>query len=81
MPPQGQDGGATQGGDPNADQGQQQMMQIAQQCMQAIQTKDCGLALQVCEAIASLLQQQGGGQAAPQGEPVYKRGGGISRRV
>lgn len=79
--------GAPQG-DPNAqgggeDQGQQMMMQIAQQSVQAIQTQDCQLALQVCEALASFLQSQGGGGEGgqPQGEPVFGKGGTLTKRI
>lgn len=68
-------------GDPNA-QAQDPMTQLLQQAMQVVQTQDCGLGIQVCEALISMAQQsQGGGQAAPQGEPVYKKGGGIKRRI
>lgn len=64
------------GGDP--------LMQIAEMAMQALQTQDCNMAMQVCEAFVMLIQQaQGGGapEAAPQGEPVYRKGGVLSRRI
>jgi len=50
-------------------------------CQQALQTQDCNLAMQVCQAF---LQLAGGGQeaapAAPEGQaPVYRKGGKLSR--
>ena len=55
--------------------------QIVMACQQALQTQDCNLAMQVCQA---LLQMMGGGApaeatTAPEGsEPVYKRGGRLA---
>ena len=51
---------------------------------EALQSGDCNTALAVCEGFMQLVQEasQGqGGEAAPQGEPVYKRGGTLVRRV
>lgn len=70
---QGQGGGE---GDP--------LMQLAQMAAEALQSGDCNTALAVCEGFMQLVQEasQGqGGEAAPQGEPVYKRGGTLVRRV
>lgn len=70
------------GGDP--------LMQLAQMAMQALQAQDCNAAMQVCEAFVQLVQQAQGGGAptgpegpAPeeQGEPVYKAGGRLVRRI
>ena len=67
------------GGDP--------LMEIAQMAMQALQTQDCNAAMQVCEAFVQLVQQAQGGGApeggapAPEGEPVYRRGGTLVRRI
>ena len=70
-----------------ADQGQGQdpLVQIAQMAMQALQNKDCNAAMQVCAAFVQMLQQsqqqgQGTGQA-PEGEPVYRRGGKLVKRI
>lgn len=63
------------GGDP--------LMQVAQLAMQALQSQDCQAAMQVCQIFLQLIEQaQGGGGAtpAPQGEPVYRRGGILVRR-
>lgn len=52
--------------------------QLVMACQQALETQDCNLAMQVCQAI---IQMIGGGApqeapAAPEGqEPVYRRGG------
>lgn len=62
---------------------QNPLMQIAQVAAQALQNQDCQAAMQVCQAFIQLLQQsQGGGAPAPeQGEPVYRRGGKLVRRI
>lgn len=68
--------GAPAGGDP--------LMQLAQMAAQALQSQDCNMAMQVCQAFMQLIQQaQGGGgaPAEPQGEPVFKRGGKIAYRI
>lgn len=57
--------------------------QILQAAAQAVQTQDAQLALQVCQA---LVEMAGGGAqpapAAPEGqEPVYKKGGKLSKWV
>ena len=56
----------------------------AEQGAAPLQSGDCNTALAVCEGFMRLVQEasQGqGGEAAPQGEPVYKRGGTLVRRV
>jgi hypothetical protein len=52
--------------------------------MQALQAQDCEAAMAVCEAYLQLIQQSQGGtpeEAAPEGEPVYRNGGVLSRRI
>ena len=65
------------GGDP--------LMQIAQIFMQGLQNQDCNLLAQGAQAFLQLLQQaQGGGApqgAAPEGEPVFRKGGQLLYRV
>ena len=62
------------------------IMQIAEMAMAALQSQDCGMAMQVCEAFVGMLQQAQGGapagpvEAAPQGEPVFRKGGKLIRR-
>ena len=81
--PAGAPAPAPQGGeDPTA-----MLMQAAQQ---AVQGQDCQMAMQVCQM---LIEALGGGgnpqEAAPQeatpapaeGEPVYRRGGRLVRRI
>ena len=57
--------------------------QLAMACQQALETQDCNLAMQVCQAV---MQMIGGGApaepAAPEGQaPVYKKGGSLSRWI
>ena len=74
MAPEQAQAQAQGGGDP--------IMQLAQMAQQALQSGDGQLALQVCEAFLQLIQQMAGQQeAAPQGEPVFRKGGVIVKRV
>lgn len=80
MPPQGP-AAAQDGGDP--------MQEILAGCQQAVETQDCQIALQVCQ----VMLEMAGGAAAPaeaapapapaeaQGEPVYRAGGKLVRRM
>ena len=64
------------GGDP--------IMELAQMAMQALQGQDCEAAMAVCEGFIALVQQMaGGGEAAgaPEGEPVYAKGGKLVGRI
>ena len=56
--------------------GQDPMAQLLEAAAQAVQTQDGQLALQVCQA---LVEMAGGGQPAPEQEPVYRRGGKLVR--
>lgn len=81
MPPQGAPA-APQGGE-----------DLTAMLMQAVESQDCQVALQVCQML--LLELTGGGgapaggapqEAAPapapaEGEPVYRRGGRLVRRI
>ena len=64
-----------QGGDP--------IMQIAQMAVQALQNQDCNMLAQGAQMFLQLIQAQGQGGAAPepQGEPVYRKGGILVRRI
>ena len=56
------------------------LMQLAQAAMQALQSQDCQMAMQVCQTFVQMIQQaQGGAPEQPQGEPVYKKGGKLLR--
>ena len=75
-----QEGGAVeqtpapeQGGAPAPEQGGSPEEQILMACQQALESQDCNLAMQVCQAVLQMLG--GGGQPEPQGEPVYRKGG------
>lgn len=69
--------------------GEDPMAQLVQGAMQAIQSGDCNVAMQVCQMLVELA---GGGQGAPapaseeapvpaEGEPVYRMGGRLVRRI
>lgn len=58
------------------------MAMLAQGAMQALQTQDCQIAMQVCQGLLQLLQQaMGQAPEEPQGEPVFRKGGVLSRRI
>ena len=69
---------------PAPEQGGSPEEQIMMACQQALETQDCNLAMQVCQAI---MQMMGGGApeqapAAPEGQqPVYRAGGKLSRWI
>lgn len=71
-----------EGAMPEQEEAQDPMMMLAQMSMQALQSQDCQMAMQVCQAFLELLQQaQGGAPEEPQGEPVFRRGGVLVRRI
>lgn len=74
-----------QAGNSAAGQEMDPIMQLVQLAQQALQTGDGQLALQVCEGFLALVQAMasdaGSSQEAPQGEPIFKAGGKIVRRV
>lgn len=86
-PQEGMEGapkGETEGA-PGQEQGGQQdpIMVLAQMSQEALQKQDCNMAMQVCQMFMEMMQQAQGGapQEAPQGEPVYRRGGKIAYRL
>lgn len=77
-------GGGAPTGEPAPDQGGEQdpIMMLAQMSAQAIQAQDCQMAMQVCQAFLEIVQQmQGGAPEKPQGEPVFRKGGTLVRRI
>lgn len=84
MPPEAAGAPAPEAGGETAPEqgGGDPMEQILQAAMQAVQTQNGNLALQVCQAIVELAG--GGAQApvAPEGQaPVYRKGGKLSKWV
>ena len=86
-----QEGGAMPAGAPAAapQGGEDLMAMLMQGAQQAVEAQDCQIAMQVCQM---LLELAGGGapaeaapaEAAPapaEGEPVYRRGGRLVRRI
>ena len=69
--------------DPTVGGGEQDpIMMLAQMSAQAIQAQDCQMAMQVCQAFLEIVQQmQGGAPEEPQGEPVFRKGGTLVRRI
>ena len=69
---------------PAPEQGGDPIMQIAEMAGAALQSQDCALAMQVCEAFMMLVEQMAGGGAepvgAPAGQPVFAKGGKLIRR-
>lgn len=70
-------------GDPAVDPAAQQadpLMQLAELAAQALQTGDCNAAMGLAEAFLGLIQ---GGAPAPEaaGEPVFKKGGKLVKRL
>lgn len=65
-------------------QAQDPVLQVAEMMAQALQTGDCNIAMQACEAFLMLLQQASGPEQAPvgqvpEGQPVFKKGGKMKR--
>lgn len=76
---------AMAGAAPAPEQGGDPIMQIAEMAGAALQSQDCALAMQVCEAFMMLVEQMAGGGAAPvgapAGQPVFRKGGRIAYRT
>ncbi len=84
-----QEGGAMPPQDPTAVQGGGDPMQeILMACQQAIETQDCQIALQICQIMLEMAGSPAPAEVAPapapaeaQGEPVYRKGGQLVRRI
>ncbi len=61
---------------------QDPLLMLAQMAAEGLQTQNCEMMGQVCEGLLMLIQEAQAGmqQQAPQGEPVFKRGGKIIAR-
>lgn len=77
-PVEGAPEGAPQGGGE-----QDPLMQLAQLFAQGLQNQDCNMLAQGAQMFLQLMQAQAQGGAAPepQGEPVYRKGGVLVRRI
>lgn len=68
--------GAPEGG------GEDPIAQLTQIFAQGLQNQDCQMLAQGAQMFMELAQQmQGGGQEAPQGEPVFRKGGKLAYRI
>lgn len=55
---------------------------LAEAAMQGLQTQDCQIMAQVCQGLLQIVQQmQEPAPQEPAGEPVFKKGGVLLRRV
>lgn len=62
--------------------GQDPIMMLGEAAMQALQSQDCQMMAQVCQGLVALIQQAGGGAPqGAQGEPVFRKGGVLLRRI
>lgn len=65
-----------------APQQQDPMAALVEGAMIALQNQDCQTAMQVCQALVQLVQQAAGpAPEAAQGEPVFRKGGVLVRRI
>ena len=82
-----QEGGAAPAPEAAAPQqgGEDPTAMLMQGAKQAVQNQDCQIAIQVCQMVLEMLggapEEAGGPEAAPQSEPVYRRGGRLVRRI
>lgn len=83
MPPeQAPEAGAEQQAAPEQGAPEQNPMDmLLQGAAQALQNQDCNMAMQVCQALVQMAQQGGGGAPAEEGQPVYRKGGRLVRRI
>ena len=83
MSPQGAPQGAEQGAPEEQGAGAEQdpMAMLLQAAAQALQNQDCNMAMQVCQALVQTAQQGQGGAPKEAGQPVYRKGGRLVRRI
>lgn len=83
MPPQGAPQGAEQGAPEEQGAGAEQdpMAMLLQAAAQALQNQDCNMAVQVCQVLVQMAQQGQGGAPEEAGQPVYRKGGRLVRRI
>ena len=56
------------------------LIQLAQMAVQALESQDCNMAMQICQALVEIAQQASAPEEAP-GEPVFAKGGKLLRRI
>ena len=71
---------AMAGGAPAEGAGGDPLMQLVEMAAQALQAQDPNMAMQVCQALVELAQG-GAGAPAPEGQPVYRKGGKLAYRI
>lgn len=83
MAPEQAPQGAEQGAPAGAEQGAEQdpMAMLLQAAAQALQNQDCNMAMQVCQAFMQMAQQGQGTAPEEAGQPVYRKGGRLVRRI
>ena len=83
MPPQGAPQGAEQGAPEEYGAGAEQdpMAMLLQAAAQALQNQDCNMSMQVCQALVQMAQQGQEGAPGEAGQPVYRKGGRLVRRI
>lgn len=68
--------------EPTQETEQDPMVMLGEMAAQAMQTQDCQIAMQVCQVVIEMLQQmQEPAPQEPQGEPVFRKGGILVRRI
>ena len=73
---------APEGGAPAEGGGENPLIMLAEAAAQALQGQDCQMMAQVCQGLLALVQQMAGGAPAEQqGEPVFRKGGRLLRRI
>lgn len=78
--PEGNVATPTNEGTPDQGAEQDPIMILAQMSAQALQSQDCQMAMQVCQAFLDIVQQMQAPEE-PQGEPVFRKGGSLVRRI
>lgn len=83
MAPEQAPQGAEQDAPAGAEQGAEQdpMAMLLQAAAQALQNQDCNMAMQVCQAFMQMAQQGQGAAPEEAGQPVYRKGGRLVRRI
>lgn len=64
---------------PEAGGEQNPLIMLVQAAAQGLKNQDCQMMAQVCQGLLQLVQQSGGEEQ--QGEPVFKKGGVLLRRI